>query len=358
MQRQSPDDEIDWSALARMFAGELPEDHAAALRRWIAADDARAELVSRLREVWDASASPGMDPDVDSALQRIRERAASQTPESAIPISRVVSRPAPARAVPRARRVWASAAAIAFIALTVTIWRVSRPEQSAPPTMTDYVTSKGQRLTMRLGDGSRVVLGVDSKLSRPVNYGEDSRDLYLTGEAFFEVTHDAARPFRVHTQGGVAEDLGTRFGVRAYAGEGVTEVVVSEGQVALAPGAARANDEGNTRRTVLSAGDLGVVDSSGDVRVEHDIDTARRLAWLEGRLVFEDALLADVVTELARWYDLEIRVIDAELAATPVTATFQGEPAAQVLMILASAVNARYERDGRIVRLIPRNQRS
>jgi ferric-dicitrate binding protein FerR (iron transport regulator) len=138
-------------------------------------------------------------------------------------------------------------------------------------------------------------------------------------------------------------------------------VVVTEGQVALARVYPQTSDESEERdapRTLLQPGDLGVVDRNGDVRVEHGIDTARHLAWLEGRLVFDDAPLENVVSELARWYDLDIRVTDAALAATPVTATFQGEPAVQALMILALAVNARYERDGRIVRLIPRNGRS
>jgi transmembrane sensor len=361
MKTPSPDDGIDWAALARLLADELPEEQATALRGWIAADPARVELVARLREVWDASGSLGMDPDAELALEQIREIAARQTAAQVIPISRPPSRRAPARTRVPARSAWASAAAVALIALTVTIWRVARPEPAAPVTMIEYVTSKGQRLPMTLEDGSRVVLGVDSRLRRPDNYGASSRDLYLTGEAFFEVTHDAARPFRVHTDAGVAEDLGTRFAVRAYPDEGATEVVVTEGQVALARVSPQASDrrsERNAPRTLLQPGDLGVVDLNGDVRVEHGIDAARRLAWLEGRLVFDDTPLEDVVNELARWYDLDIRVTDAALAATPVTASFQDEPAVQVLMILASAVNARYERDGRIVRLIPRNQRS
>ena len=361
MQMPFPDDEINWAALAKLFAGELPEEQATGLRQWIAADPAREELVARLRQLWDASASPGMNPDVQLALQQIREKAARQADAQVIPISRPPSRRAPARTSVPARRVWASAAAVALIALTVAVWRVARPEEAVPVTMTEYATTKGQRLTMALEDGSRVILGVDSRLSRPDNYGASSRDLYLTGEAFFEVTHDAARPFRVHTDAGVAEDLGTRFGVRAYADEGATEVVVTEGQVALARVYPQTSDESEERdapRTLLQPGDLGVVDRHGEVRVEHGIDTARHLAWLEGRLVFDDAPLENVVSELARWYDLDIRVTDAALAATPVTATFQGEPAVQALMILALAVNARYERDGRIVRLIPRNGRS
>src|SRR2546430_4318229 len=80
-------------------------------------------------------------------------------------------------------------------------------------------------------DWTRIVLSADSKLRVPADYGVTARAVYLAGEAYFAIAHDAAKPFAVHAGPGVIWDLGTRFGVRAYADEPEVEVVVADGKV-------------------------------------------------------------------------------------------------------------------------------
>src|SRR5262249_18634375 len=155
-------------------------------------------------------------------------------------------------------------------------------------------TGRGQRATVQLADGSRVVLGVDSRIRYPRGFGKQGREIDLVGEAYFDVVHDARVPFRVRTPHGVSEDVGTRFAVRAYAGESSARVVVEEGFVAVGHG------------VTLGAGDLARVTRQAAPHVVHGAPVARLLAWTHGQLNFVNTPLREVVADLRRWYDVTV----------------------------------------------------
>jgi transmembrane sensor len=135
------------------------------------------------------------------------------------------------------------------------------------------------------------------------------RDVYLDGEAFFDVVHDEARPFAGYAGGGVARDVGTKFNVRAYPETHGVEVVVMQGSVSLhrVPQAGIVPVTGVEATTVsdvdsvlLAAADFGRVSVTGRVTTRHGVDVAARLAWLDGRLVFKDTPLRDALADLSR----------------------------------------------------------
>lgn len=104
--------------------------------------------------------------------------------------------------------------------------------------MEETITGRGQRATVELPDGSRAILAAESRLRYPASAehwrdADRARDLYLEGQAYFEVQHDSTRAFRVHTATGVVEDLGTEFVVAAYPETHGTLVAVVAGVVAL-----------------------------------------------------------------------------------------------------------------------------
>ncbi|MGH7717880.1 MAG: FecR family protein, partial [Gemmatimonadaceae bacterium] len=220
----------------------------------------------------------------------------------------------------------------------------------APVTIAEYRTLRGQRLALRLTDGTQVTLAPGSVLRRSSDYGERERRLELEGEAYFVVTHDSARPFTVHTRRLVARDLGTRFNVRAYPDEGATDVVVAEGKVAVeGPRGARRSDTTQAgpasaelpgrRIAMLTAGQLGRMDASGEITLRSGVDLERRLAWTEGRLVFNDTPLGEVERQLERWYDIEVRLATTNLRPLRVTGAFDDEPLTQVLEAVARSLD-------------------
>lgn len=255
-------------------------------------------------------------------------------------------RPAPRFGAPN----WAARiAAVLIIGAGIgLVWKTMLPSGTqavAPAALREVATAGGQRATVRLGDGTRVELGVDSKLRYAPEFGTGSRDVYLEGEAYFDVVHDERRPFTVHTARAVVRDLGTQFNVRSYADVPAVEVVVAEGAVALA--------KPDTPRDslLLHPGDLGRVESDGRLAAQRGVDVAAHLAWLDGRLVFVDAPLAEAVPRLARWYGVDLRLGDSTIARRRYTASLKHETLDQLLDLMARSLELRVERSGDAVLL-------
>ncbi len=175
-------------------------------------------------------------------------------------------------------------------------------------------------------------------------FAPGQRDVHLEGEAYFSVVHDPGRPFVVHTAGGAVRDIGTKFAIHAYGDAARERVAVVAGAVALT-----ASGSGAGTETALGAGQVATLSRTGTVRVLRGVRLTDELAWTRGRLVFASVPLGEAAQRLGRWYDLDVRVVDADLARRPVTGSYSDEPVTQVLTLITAAVGARYEWQGRSV---------
>ncbi len=324
----TPEDERLYLLLERYLAGEASAGDAQAVRDWLADHPDNPLLLDDLR--------------------LIRRVAAGRIPESSVDATWAKARRAldVPRQPRRSRRplVVALAAAAVLVALIGTRGVLRRT-----PQWREYATTVAQRMVVRLRDGTQVTIAPKSRVRYAADYGRARRELYLDGEAYFQVTPDSQRPLRVHTTQSVTEDLGTAFVVRAY-DQSATEVVVAEGRVTLS----RADTTAATRTPalVLEARDLGRLDPSGVTAVRRGVDVGRYLAWTRGVLAFDGTPLGDVVVTLGRWYNVEIRLADSTLAARRLTATFQNESIDLVLQRIALTVGLRVERADGFVLLL------
>jgi len=336
-------DPLDWPLLDRYLAGEASPAEQTEVHAKTKADPAWAEALAMLRS--DFSARPRDTWNVDSAWSRTRPRLAEQA--TRLPAERTPARPTPVYATTWFR----IAAAVLVVAGTLTTWRLASNQTDRQPdavaTMNDIVTPNGTRQTITLGDGSRVTLNAGSRLRWGTDFGNRTRDVYLDGEAYFAVSHDRTRPFRVHTRNAVAHDLGTRFTVRAYPELPHVEVVVAEGAVSLR------QDRPAADSAILGVGQLGRLGESGSPIIESNIPMERWTAWTGGALVLEGLTLAEAVPQLERWYDATIRVADSRLAQRRVAARFHDETLSQMLDALTLALGARWEQSGRTITLTP-----
>jgi transmembrane sensor len=354
-------DDNDWIRIADYLAGRASLSERAELARWMAAAPGRQRLVDGLERVWKRAAEidePIVDVDSRAALRDLRARRKREASSPAYDTSR--GRRHSARWTggigaggthARWTSVLAAAAAVAVLAAGGVIlsrrmgtWAPRDEEQVA---VREVLTASGQRAELHLADGSRVVLGVASKLRWPITFGAHAREVALEGEALFIVTHDAARPFVVRSGNAVIQDLGTEFGVRAYVGDESVRVVVRSGSVALAP-----TRDSLTHRAVLEPGDLGSLAADGALRVEHGVDVGQNLAFAQGHLDLVDAPMPEVARQLERWYGVRLVVDDTSLTHATVSASFGAdEELSTVVRTLAGALGARAEQHGRIVRL-------
>ena len=335
---------IDWERLDRYVAGRASPDEMAALADWVNADPELRALVAAMGAAGRPTGAERRDWDVRSAWQRLRRRMSR-------PLLHLLSSPPPRVRFLLSRMLTAAALLILVAAGSLLVygrWRAPAAE------LQGFATRRSQTAVLELPDGSRLMLGPASRLRLPANGGlrvGSTRDVYLEGEAYLEVKHDAARPFRVHTAAGVVEDIGTEFLVSAYPDAPGMRVVVATGMVALY----RPPSAGAARRPLLTLahGDVAQLVASGVATVTHDVDVTSYIAWTRGDLGFDGTRLGDVVAALERWYDVEIRLTDSSLAERRLTATFRRESLSQVLELLALSLNVRVQRDGRTVVLTP-----
>jgi transmembrane sensor len=341
---------IDERDLHRLIEGECSPAEAAAIQAWVAADPKRGRLLEELRAVWRLTGSGTRRWDVAAARRRLLR--AYNTPSRSTPADRQptaeAQRPSRQTAIVWTRR-FAVASCVVAIAVTIAA-RMQRVVESAR----EYVTTPGQRATVSLVDGTRVLLSVDSKLRVLAGYGAGKRVVELEGEAYFVVRHDDESPFMVRTRRGVARDLGTEFAVRAYRHEPYLQVVVATDSVELLGaellgGAAREH----VRSLMLRPRDRGVIDADGRATIVSGVSLDQYVAWTRGRLVFDDASVTDVVAQLRRWYDLDIQLDDASLGAERITITFDTDSGEEALSALAKVLNVGLTRIGRSVRLAP-----
>jgi transmembrane sensor len=325
----------DWDAIARYLAGESSADEASRVSRWLEAHPADKYLIDQLNA--SAVAEVPADVDVETALGRVHARLRERSSAPQLTLQRGGG----ARWSPRLSIAVMATVAAGIVAAVVMIDHPS-PTPSPMGNAHVYSTLTGKRDSVRLADGSRVILGPESRLTVPADFGRSTRAVSLDGDAYFDVRHDATKPFSVRVANALVEDVGTTFTVETDPGD-TTTVSVMSGVVRLRPATAPA-----TSGATLSAGDRGTLTSDGRVHAQQNVGVADDSAWTTGKLVFRDASLVRVAGELRRWYGLRLGIADSSLVRRTVNTTFMAdEPVDSVLNILSLMLGARVERASR-----------
>ena len=261
------------------------------------------------------------------------------------------------------RRWMGIAASFALLISSVSIlyWSMSSPdalhtgkiigERSPDSISTDStelrINPRGQKSVMLLADGTKVWLNADTKLTYAKNFGEhDLREVYLEGEAFFEVMSDPDKPFIVHTSELNIKVLGTSFNVKSYAEDGHIETTLVEGKVEVDKRRVPSGSEG---KVILKPNQRATFSKeSHDIDVE-EVVADEAVAWRRDRLVFKSESLSEVIKQLERWYNVKIHVENAEDLSCPLTANIEKESLSTVLDLLAVTHNISFTINGKEV---------
>jgi len=156
----------------------------------------------------------------------------------------------------------------------------------------------GGEYRLVLADGTKVWMNAASELKYPVAFSGKQREVFLEGEAYFEVYRDPAHPFLVHTSRGTVKVLGTGFNVRDYRDEAKVVTTLVEGKVAYLP-------ENRTEEIVLTPG-YQVEDREGTELRPRLVDVGMYVGWKDGKYIFENASLEEIMQVLSRWYDVAV----------------------------------------------------
>lgn len=199
------------------------------------------------------------------------------------------------------------------------------------------LSSDDEKTNITLTDGSNVVLNKASTLEYPAKFKGKSRDVFLKGEAYFEVQRNEKKPFIIHLSKTTIEVLGTSFNIRAFSNEDEVLVSVVTGKVKFSV------DEDPQKSVILGMGQSGIFNNSIDTLYKKQEYSMNELAWKTGRLTFCETGLSEVCTILSKHFFQKISIGDPSIENVPFTATFENQKLEEVLTVLHYALNIKYE---------------
>lgn len=208
------------------------------------------------------------------------------------------------------RPYWTSkiAATILCIAiLTYGLWAMMEErkqqagtESTAQATLVEKISSKGQKRTLMLPDGTMVKLNAGSSITYPQEFAGNERNVSLQGEAFFEVSENPDKPFVIDTDGLKTRVLGTSFNVRSYTDEAEIKVAVLTGKVEI-----RGTDGTSS---VLLPTEMGIFEREKASISKNKYDFRKEIAWKDGVLYYDKEDLKTVIKKLEMWYGVNFLV--------------------------------------------------
>jgi len=196
----------------------------------------------------------------------------------------------------------------------------------AGPLLHNVVTTPvGGTYDLTLADGTKVWLDAASSIRYPVAFVGKERNVEITGQAYFEVAHDASKPFTVSSKGQTVQVLGTHFNINAYDDENAITTTLLQGSVKVF----------NAGRTaLLKPGQQSVIKSNDKLIVVSAADVETAIAWKQGLFRFRRADLKMVMNDFARWYNVQV-VYEGKVPDVAITGkVLRSADAAQVLKIV------------------------
>jgi len=243
----------------------------------------------------------------------------------------------------------------------------TKDELIVPKNLNELTINPGSRSKITLPDGSRVWVNSGSKLSYASNFSGNLREVYLNGEAYFEVTKNPSKPFIVHTSGIDIKVLGTEFNVKAFDVEptieatlihGSIEVLkkddIHAGSVLLKPHEKLVYKKlleknyyakTNLDKEIINAAPTNLKSFITVKPISPNIPDSDILetAWLKNKFVFEDETLSNLALRMERWYNIKINIQDQNLSLNRVSGSFVDETAEQALNELKLLIHFNYK---------------
>lgn len=234
----------------------------------------------------------------------------------------------------------------------VNIEAQEKVEQAIETDVVSYntvIVPYGKRTQITLSDNSTIWLNSGSKLIYPVRFADNKREVFLDGEAVFEVTPDKTQPFHVVTRDVEIKVLGTVFDLCAYSDDSTVNTVLERGSVEL--NYKRGSLFGSTKEKMVP-GMLATYDLADETLVQKNVNTKDYTSWRYGYLVMEKKSLGSIAKKLSRYYNVSIEIESAELADE----TFSGyldlrNSATQVLSLISEMMDIELEQTDHLIKI-------
>lgn len=348
---------IDNNLIVRYFSGNATAEEQHLLLAWVNENPDNERQLFILKDIYEAGSFSKLSAEAqtENGWRDLQKRIARSKPQKTVP--RETNRVDWTEHI----RKYAAIFIIGVLLGSLIVFFSSRPIEEIPTTVAkqfEINTEKGERATVHLPDGSKVVLNACSSLSYPADFGEKTRELVLTGEGYFDVQTNPEMPLTVKTAGLNIKAYGTIFNVRAYSDENVIETTLVEGNVSI---------ETQTNKRIVSLKPAQVITIPKElIRANHEKEytsravneenTAKRnetieadkpkakeavlvdninpevyTAWKDNIWVIESESMESLVKKIERKYDVSIFIEGETIKKYSFSGTLKNYPLEQVL---------------------------
>lgn len=325
---------------ARYLSGELSGEERSTFEEMLRVDPEKERLFVEFRKTWEAAGKkaaeemPGqVSYDMDAEWELLRRK----LPQEDFGGVRTEG-PGEMRKRSVLFYTWRIAAALLAGVIFAFAWIYATQLAG-----TEVVVAENVPVEVRLEDGTLVTVNRDSRLRYRSRFGDEQRKVLLSGEAWFDVAGDTARPFIIDAGEALIEVLGTRFNVNAYRDRPTVEITVESGIVAMT---ARQDQQ---EQIILRAGNTGTYHRE-DQQLEliQGIDP-NAVSWKTRALFFEDTPLGRVAEIVGKVYNTEVVLVNPVLSSCTITVTFRDQSLDAVLRVLEMTLDLQVTTgDGRI----------
>ncbi|WP_020529748.1 FecR family protein [Flexithrix dorotheae] len=232
--------------------------------------------------------------------------------------------------------------------LNYNILRIQPSETKVKITSKERNTVKGEKLLMKLPDGSEVKLNSETQIRFSENFNKNRREVYLEGEAFFKVTSDTSKPFIIYTGDITTTVLGTSFNISAYPEMETLEVVVVEGKVRVDN---NVKNKHKHAQSILLPNDIYTYSKINQTFSTRNADISNRIGWKDGVIIIESASFEEIIKYLERWYGVEFKIEEGIQVQGRFNGRFENKSLEAVLEGLSFSSNITYVINGKIVTL-------
>jgi transmembrane sensor len=349
-----------WVLLSKKLSGEASPDELKELENLVLEHPEWQYAIQNLEDLWKHQ-PPRDDLQAEDAymlhLHRMTEKNIPfDNHSTATPIVRINT---------RARRKWYWAAAAVLVVVSglyafgILFNKENTATLASAKEVNEVTTRPGSKTKIQLPDGSVVWLNAGSRLTYNKQYGQQLREVTLTGEGYFDVVKMKDKPFIIHTSNINIKVLGTAFNVKAYPEDKHTETSLIRGSIEVT-----INNRPDNK-IILSPNEKLIVENELAVNSEKaggkegqpaiSIDklkysirdsTVAETQWVENRLVFNDESFAELAVRMERWYAIEITIADPGLEQKRLTGNFEKETIEQALEALKISIPFKHEQTG------------
>lgn len=324
-----------WEIIATILADEATPEERQMFDKWISSNNKNKAYFDNVKKIWDKSGTLNKYDliNIDASKEKVKRKINIQSNNKFL----------------FARRLLKVAAVFIFVfGISWLTYSIFEKVNNKHFQYTELVTKNGEKTQVVLSDGTKIWINSGSSLKYPEVFTGKNREVFLEGEAFFDVAHNVNKPFIVTTSLLKIEILGTVFNVSSYPDDETIETTLVTGSVKIT--GKNTKSKLGKNGYILKPNDKATFSKNNNTMVVDEVITQYYTSWKDGRLFFNNETFEKIAKRLERWYDLEITLTSNQLKNNRYTCIVdQNKTIKHVLKLLDITTPIEYSMEGKSI---------